>query len=432
MISVLGCDEGARSRVEPGDPGDGRLAADVGRSDAVPDGDPADAAPPDLAPPDAAADAAPPDAAPPDAAAPDLGPSPVCRVDVERIPRDEHFEFEPILDRAELYATARSPDGLARTVRLRDGAPVGGPADRLITARDGAFLLARPDGDRGARLIYRDAGGDRALAEAFTHVIGWRRVDWRPPRLVEPDHAIYLLDARLFEWRRGADPVPIGDGVGQAALDGGDVAWLIGDSPAEPPGGAWLVVHRAGQPDRSIGPFARPLPESLRLSRGHVWWLAEGGQPVSHAIASGAQRSHAIDGCHDLDADGPVAVAACGEPGAQRLVRLDADGEPRRLADAAQLVAPRIADGWIAYAAYDDPDAWCAAGPLTIGRVYWHPLDAPAEPIAEIASGCLCCGAFWPQLVFELGDDTLAWSYGIPGARDAAIGVARRTCDRDD
>lgn len=430
VISVLGCDEGARSRVEPGDPVDGRLAADAASTDAVIDRDPPDAAadaapPPDLDPPDLTA----PDLGPPDAAPPDLGPPPRCRVDVETVPRDERFEFEPIVDGAELYLTARGPGDLARTVRLRDGAPVGGPADRLITARDGAFLLARPDGDGGARLIYRDADGDTALAERAGYPSDWSGAAWRPPPTVAPDHAIFITDARLFEWRPGAEPALIGEGVAQAALDGDHVAWLADDVAAEPPGGGWLVLHRAGERDRRFGPFESPRPSTLRLRGGHVWWLTGGGRPVSHAIATGAQRFHAIDGCHDLDVDGAIAIATCGEPGAQRLVRLGPAGEPDPIAEAAQIIAPRLADDWIAYATYDDPDAWCAAGPRATGRVYWHPLEAPADPIAEIASGCLCCGAFWPQLVFDLGDDMLAWSYGMPDARDAGIGVARRVCE---
>ena len=64
------------------------------------------------------------------------------------------------------------------------------------------------------------------------------------------------------------------------------------------------------------------------------------------------------------------------------------------------------------------------------GRVHWapmHPAEANRAVVAEMGSGCMCCGAIWPEPRLELGDDVLAFNYADPDGF-AAIGIVRRTC----
>lgn len=434
---LIGCDDGHRARVEPGDGldaavADGGISLDA-RSPlgdaAPPDARTPEPAEPDAAEPDAAQpDAAQPDTSPPDASPPDAGPPPTCRVEVETIETAAVPDFEPLVDGDEVYFTALGPQGTARTVRLSDRAPVGGPSDRLLAIRDGAALLLRPDGAGTQRLIYRDGAGDTPLGDGYDPYfpIHPREVEWRPPTWVQPGEAVFLRGGSAWHWRRGEEITREDDDITDLVLD--DDRRIMLRRHDDPPR-LRLVYDGERRVVRAFGQFT-PVPGSLRAGPDGVWALAEEGPVLFRSVVRDTVTSAGGPDCRALDADGDEAVAVCADGEDDVLRWFSSGGASRELARAPLIAGARLVGDRVAYATWDDREVWCGAGPQP-GALYWARLDDPEPaPIAEIYAGCLCCGAYWPWLTLEASDTVLAWNYPS-SARDqrAGLGVARLICD---
>ena len=409
-LGSIGCDD-ARSRldgVEPNRPDSGRL-------DAMADARlPRDAMPrPDaMQQPDAMTEADE-DAAP--------QPQAACVFDVELIPTDE-LEFNaPIVDGETVYFTERGPEGFERTVRARDRAPVGGPSDRLVTARDGAFLLARPDGNGGNRLIYRDAEGDVPLSESFSWPIGEGFADWRVPQWVEPGRAVFMTrQGVLYDWA-GGEPVLVNGSARAAALHGGRV--VVAEQIGELGDGA-VALRLDGNRIDVHSPVRQPR-YTLRATDAGIW-LAFGPQVYHYTWAGERTAWGDPDDPRDfitLDAWGDTAVATrAREDGRWDVVHIRR-GDMARLVDVGYGL-PALAGDQVFLAAWEGDDPWC--GGREPGAL--NGLTPGSGTLAELSTGCMCCGAIWPPFVLSTSPTTIAWNYA--GSREGpAIGIARRRCD---
>lgn len=327
------------------------------------------------------------------------------------------FEYsEPRVDGSRVYLHRRGADGQLGVVDAEADTRIGGPGDLLRDVRGGAFLLLRSDGGSGRRLIYRDADGDVALDEQ--PVVPLAEVP--PPQAVAPRAAAWVAQGIVRRWTDGQRTDLSRGNLAHASQDDGWTTWLD------------LAQRRVGVagPDggvRFLGEGVRGVPVHRR---GHVWWLDDAGRVV-HARVSGNVDLRELGDCQALDADGPRALAVCSDAGEQQLVLVEigGDGDARLsvIDAAATITGVRIRDRDLAWATYDDPDAWCLGQGR--GTLKWWPRGEP-EPIAitGVGAGCGCCGAYWPPLMIDLGDDVIAWNYA--GARNApAIGIARRRCE---
>lgn len=414
-VMLLGCDDGSRSRLDGVEPG----ASDRGLADGgSADGGSADGGAADRG----LSDTGPLDATPDGATRADMAPPVNCRFEVEIIPTAHRPEHEPIVDGDTVYFTEAGPEGFDRTVRARDRAPVGGPSDRLVAARDGAFLLARQDGDGGRRLIYRDGGGDVPLAERFDWT--WSgEIAWRPPQWVEPGRAIWIADGDLFRWQGGAVE-RIDEGVLDAALDDGRLAWVRRGPAAE--GDAFELWMDGAKRLERPGRF---LPGGLWASGDRVWVgdhrrvtaVAWGDAPE---LGCGGGVGSALVG-FDAVGDLAIVLAREGEGGA---VAAFVCGARSYRVGWTGVAAARWLAGEVVFTEWDDPQAWCQ--PQTEGRIGWPgPARLTEFALAPIGAGCLCCGAYWPPLTFEAGRGTLAWNYAVTEDGGPGIGIARRICD---
>lgn len=392
---VLGCDDGGRSRVDGVDP-DG------------PDGGALDAAAPDGEPADAMARV--------DMASPEN-----CRFEIEVIPTSDRPDYEPIVDGDTVYFTEVGPEGTPRTVRARDRMPVGGPSDRLLAAHDGAFLLARPDGDRRQRLIYRDADGDVALSGQFDWPLGGE-MQWRPPQWVAPGDAIWLEEDRLYRWRDGVS-LRVDAGVIDAVLSDGRVAWVKRGAGAEGATEVWIDgVKRLDAPGAM-------LPGMLRATDTRVWvgsrqqltGVAWGDAPDFECRIGIGATALGFDSVGDV----AVLVGREGEGGA---ASTGLCGARSSQVGWGTTVVPRWLGDELIVAEWDDAQAWCQPG--APGRIGWPGPNLLTERLlAPIGTGCLCCGAYWPRLTIETGRDTIAWNYAVGDEGAWGIGIARRVCD---
>ncbi len=412
ILALFGCDDGSRSRID----GSEQERVDRGLLDGSPlDGSPADAASDEV-----------PDGAP----RLDMGPPANCRLEVEIIPTAHRPDFEPIVDGDTVYFTEAGPEGFDRTVRARDRAPVGGPSDRLVAARGGAFLLARQDGDGGRRLIYRDADGDVPLADRFDWPVGGEMA-WRPPQWVEPGRAIFLDGGRLYRWSGGALEA-VDEGVAEAALRAGRVAYVKRTADDEAP---YRTVWIDGQQVWVEGsarfaddaPPRRFVSGTLRADERWVWHA--GGHVVGRIGWDG-------EGWGEFAAPGSLRALALDVGGGGALVTMT-DGMGASVYQFDPLPAPLAAEptastrwgvGGVVRATWAEPDAWCQ--PTREGSIGWSStVYEDPTPLAPIGTGCLCCGAYWPRLTMEASDTVIAWNYAVTEDGTPGIGVARRICD---
>ncbi len=344
-----------------------------------------------------------------------------CRFEVRRVAVAELRDFEPIVDGETVYFGERGPNGFVRTVRARDRAPVGGPSDMLLAANAGAFLLVRPDGDGGQRLIYRDGDGDVPLADRFDFPYGGGPIHWQPPQWVEPGQAIYTVGGRLFHWRGGESRV-IDDGVVEAALWRGQVGYVKQVDEGGDMG--WLLLLD-GQPlteplRRHVGGTATAGPDGFWVSQGsavqHHGW--DGLPRESWGLAPGSEVV-AIDASAEAvvftvrSADRPMELFF---PQTHQRLPLPETG-----AATARLIA-----GQVAVAGWPDADAWCPG--MARGRVDVLTRDGAAVALGDAHAGCLCCGRYWPRFVIDASPTTVAWNYAGPDGAPA-IGIARLRCD---
>ncbi|MCB9548140.1 MAG: hypothetical protein H6706_20175 [Myxococcales bacterium] len=361
------------------------------------------------------------DASPPaDAeASPDAG-STNCAVDVAYFPTEGFERYEPVVAGGAVYGHRYGPERQLRAVRLDDDTPAGGPSDLLADADGRALLLLRPDGAGAMRLIYRaDGGPDVPLGEAgFIGVQGLD--DFQPRHLVREGAAAWVDADAIWAWW-GDEPAPRWLGPAHGVAVGADLlAWI------HPLDGQ---VHAAprGQEERAIGP-AEGTTAVVPTAAG-VWWLSGGHVYLWPTGHPGPGRTLGdLARCEALDAEGDHALATClADDDTMVAWRLTVDGAKEAVHRATRIVAPRAGAGGLAWASYDDPQAWCANA--TEGELWWWPAgEAAALRVSPVGSGCLCCGAYWPALQVDLGADVLAWSYGR-GREAPAIGVARRRCE---
>ncbi len=338
-----------------------------------------------------------------------------CVVRVETFATDEREWAEPVVGGAAVYAHRLAADGTLRAVRIDDGsdALAGGPRDRIVDARGPARLLLRPDGAGRQRLIYRDAGGDVPLGDLVARWPGFEGGYGRPMHQVEPGTAAWLDGSLIHAYRGGrSEAISLGPGYSVAVSDG-IVAWIGGDPPE-----VWVNgpddVRVVGQARGGAG---------VVVTHGHVWWLDEGAVWMARVGERQGHRVSDVEGCEAIDADGPVALAACRDAEGMSAVRLGAEGEAEVLHRAAFVAAPRAEDGALAWASYDEVDAFCSPGAM--GRLWWWPRGEPAPlDVAMVGSGCMCCDAIWPPLTIDLGEGLVAWNYAS-GPDAPSIGVAR-------
>lgn len=389
LMLTAACDDGARSRLEGSLPPDGDLP-DASRVDARRD----------------AADLGP--IAGDDAARP---PASTCRFDVEHIDDAEAVDGHPIVDGDTVYLVEAGPDGFLRTVRARDRAPVAGPSDRLLAARDGAFLLLRPDGDGGTRLIYRDASGDVSLGSREP-TIAAPEVARRPPQWVEPGRAIFIERGRLHRWDGAGVPIEIDTEVYEALLFDERVAYakITGLGVEIWIDGALYALRDAHYPLGVMRATASGLWFATDEAVEYAPWA--GPPNVSFGLGAAAVA---------LDAERERAVVVSERGGGRRLSLVGADVAIREIGAADTVVARLFAGGWLR-ADWPGDDAWCTG--QTPGLVSWTDGDAVVE-LGPVGIGCHCCGRYWPRFTMEASETTAAWSYADGGG----IAIARRVCD---
>lgn len=176
---------------------------------------------------------------------------------------------------------------------------------------------------------------------------------------------------------------------------------------------------------------------------GQLWRVPrEGGGPEPLDLLAGSPG-----GCTVEDAQDDTVLILCGsmrfdeDPLGQELIALLDDGSVRTVRpEEGWIEAPRILFGrelvWMEYesvAVFAGVDLGEAVGELTV-----HDLDSGSQTrVAEVAAGCLSCGAYWPAPWVDADRGIAAWNYPIDDDRDtipAVAGYLSRTerCDSQD
>lgn len=162
--------------------------------------------------------------------------------------------------------------------------------------------------------------------------------------------------------------------------------------------------------------------------RRAVYWIDIEGFLWRVQLDSG-RLDQLAEACTQLVTDGDLMVASCAtdsavRPGSALALVMEsseapADGSDLVLTtlalDAAYVAAVATNGKFVAWAAYDDPDAWCQDFD-TLGRLMvLTRLDGSLSPtqVDALGVGCICCGAFWPEMWLQFSGDWLGWNYAI-------------------
>jgi hypothetical protein len=359
------------------------------------------------------------DAQPVDAERPlDAIPSGCCALTVETTPTDGFELHEPVLDEGEVYVHRRGPDGQLRVVRAHDGAPVGGPADLLVDLHGETALLLRPDGDGGRRLIVRHGGQEQLVEEVTLR-------QWPAPfahngvRVVDEGLAAWIGPEGVAWWTPGSGRVAPGVVAQMVTAAAGRVAWVAD-------GTLWLVDTAEAEAPRPVAEVG--LGAWAALTDEMLAWVDNGALQMLPLDSPDAVPTVAPWNvvCEDFAVHGRTLIARCPMNAQPSLVMRYRLGDERAdLLDQAPYIAGVAAGpGGVAWAAYDEFDAWCSG--LSPGEIRWlrDDCDTPTV-VAPVQAGCMCCGALWPMLYLSLDGDQLAYNYAA-GREGAAVGLT--TC----
>lgn len=290
--------------------------------------------------------------------------------------------------------------------------------DRLVDARDGAFLYWQRYTDRDSRLVYRDDRGEVILAENPAYLGGTRFFSTQRVRMVRRGRAafasrgVYVYDGQRTILVQGPEA---GSAQQPDIGDDGTIAWLL-----YPPSTASvdLYVYSGGQVRRAEGVRSDRPGAALAVGAGHVYVTAAAAV-LDYEVATGVVRMIAPGHeCSALSAAGSALLIGCGVVSASTGLEAGAttvhlwDGQTLR--DAPTLggfvYALRLSGERAAWLEYPAADSLCQ--PTGSGKVVLWPGGRGApRTIAEVGTPCLCCNAYWPPPMLDLAGDVVAWNY---------------------